>query len=271
MKNLIITYLPKKSLSLENGPVLDRKRTDYAPARLFAVITMFLMLYSVGIESTWATPKATYTWTASPATDKDKFSSTSGNATLGSYTWAYTQGTARTNYSSSNPTGYIQLGAKNNSVGAFTLTLTNTDPIKSVTVNCASYSASSNISITIGGTSYLSSTATTSWNQTTGGGDSGGSVLATPLTGNVQISFTASSRALYIKSITIVYGEAGPSCATAPTVGAPSNSSFLLTHFFLTLEAYWTNLGLISEAYRIIPPLIYTMYISRDFKLSTFI
>ena len=68
-----------------------------------------------------------------------------------------------------------------------------------------------------------------------------------------------------------LYKKSACSNKVTLTKGSPSNGSFTLTHFFLTLEAYWTNLGLISEAYRIIPPLIYTKYISRGFKLSTFI
>ena len=164
----------------------------------------------LSINQLWATPKATYTWTANPGTEKDYFNSTSGNVTLGSYTWAYTQGSAETNYNSS---GYIQLGARYHSVGAFSLTLTNTDPVKSVTVDCASYSGSSSISISIGGTSYLASTATPTFSNNSGG-TRGGNELATPLTGNIAINFTASSRALYIKSITIVYGEAGGSTKT---------------------------------------------------------
>ncbi len=167
-------------------------------------LVTILLLLTFSTSNVWGV-KATYTWTADPGTEKDYFSSTSGNVTLGSYTWAYTQATAKTNYSSS---GYIQLGSSGNSVGAFSLTLTNTDPVKSVTVDCASYQNSSNISITIGGTTYLSSTATPRWSNNSGG-TRGGSELSTPLTGNVQISFTASSRALYIKSITIVYGESG--------------------------------------------------------------
>ena len=184
---------------------------------------MMLTCILLSINQMWATPKATYTWTANPGTEKDYFSSTSGNVTLGSYTWAYTQGSAETNYNSS---GYIQLGAKNYSVGAFSLTLANTDPVKSVTVDCASYSGSSSISISIGGTPYLASTATPTWSNNSGG-TRGGNELATPLTGNVAINFTASSRALYIKSITIVYGEAGGSTKTLHFPSHKSGHSFL--------------------------------------------
>lgn len=210
-----------------------------AIVRLASVLCVLLM----GVENIWGTPKATYSWTATPATDKDKFSSTSGNATLGSYTWAYTQGSVRTNYASSNPSGYIQLGAKNNSIGAFTLTLTNTDPVVSVSVNCASYSGSSNISITIGDYEYLSSESTTIWNQDTGGGTHGGSTLSTPRTGDIQISFTASTRALYIKSITIVYGEAA-SCGSDPTVtAASSNGAVTSTSIPVQCASGISNIG----------------------------
>ena len=218
--------------------------TSFNSLKAIVRLASVLCVLFVGIGNAWGTPKATYSWTAIPATDKDKFSSTSGNATLGSYTWAYTQETVSTYYAnSSNPSGYIQLGAKNNSIGAFTLTLTNTDPVVSVSVNCASYNGSSNISITIGNYEYLSSESTTTWTQNTGGGTHGGSTLSTPRTGDIQISFTASTRALYIKSITIVYGEAA-SCGSDPTVtAASSNGAVTSTSIPVQCASGISNIG----------------------------
>ena len=54
MKKLI-TYFSKKSLSLGNGPALDRKRTGNESTRPFAVLVLLLMLFSIGVGNVWGT------------------------------------------------------------------------------------------------------------------------------------------------------------------------------------------------------------------------
>ncbi len=126
-------------------------------------------------------------------------STISGSST--SHNWRYT----RTLVSGESYTGWtsncIQLG-KNGGVENLTLSTSNIPgTIKSVSVECASYQGKHNVSITVGGTTYLSSTATSSWTTVqakTGTGNSSGTIV---------ISFTGGTRALYIKSITVVYNN----------------------------------------------------------------
>lgn len=142
----------------------------------------------------------------------------SGTISTGSFTWNYTRtlksGVTYTGWSSN----CIQLG-KNGGVENITFS-TNNIPgtIKSVSVECASYQGKHNVSITVGGSTYLASTATSSWTTVgtkTGTGTSSGEIV---------ISFTGGTRALYIKSITVVY-------AVAPsyTITAQSNNNSLGT------------------------------------------
>ena len=78
-----------------------------------------------------------------------------------------------------------------------------TKTIKSVSVDCASFSAKHEVAITVGSTPFLTSTATSSW-TTVGTKEGTGSA-----SGDITITFTAGSgaRALYIKNITIYYDE----------------------------------------------------------------
>ncbi len=55
MKNLI-NYLSKKSLSLGNGPALDRRWTGHESGRFLSILTLFLMLFSFGVGNAWGTP-----------------------------------------------------------------------------------------------------------------------------------------------------------------------------------------------------------------------
>ena len=117
----------------------------------------------------------------------------------GNFSWSYT----RTLISGTSYTGWtnncIQLG-KNGGVENLTLT-TSAIPgiIKSVAVECSSYNAAHKVSITVGEVTYLASTATSSW--TTVGTATGTGTSS----GTITIAFTDGTRALYIKSITVVY------------------------------------------------------------------
>jgi len=55
MKNLI-NYLSKKSLSLGNGPALDRRWTGHESGRFLSILTLFLTLFSFGVGNAWGTP-----------------------------------------------------------------------------------------------------------------------------------------------------------------------------------------------------------------------
>jgi hypothetical protein len=171
---------------------------------------MALLFYGVG----WAA-EVTDTWTATSGALGSVITGNSaiGNITTsGGNTWKY----ERTLYSGSDYVGWtsncIQLG-KNGGVEEITLSSSayGTKTIKSVSVECSSYQGNHKVSIKVGGTTYLASTATSSWTTVesrTGTGNSSGEIV---------IEFTHGSRALYIKSITVVYDDAGSSTETVAT------------------------------------------------------
>lgn len=117
------------------------------------------------------------------------------------FSWNYT----RTLISGSSYTGWtsscIQLG-KNGGVENLTLSTSNIPgTIKSVSVECSSYNNAHKVSISVGGTTYKSSTSTAKWttvSAVTGTGTSSGEIV---------ISFTDGTRALYIKSISVTYNN----------------------------------------------------------------
>ena len=142
----------------------------------------------------------TWTWTASKVNELG--SNTSNAITLNGKEWT-TNRSSGTNQNQLQ-SGCIQIGAKD---AAQTITLNSsafTGKILSVAVECASYYSYHSVSISVGGTSYLSATSTPRWTTVdikTGTGES---------SGEIQISFTknnSSARALYLKSITIEYDE----------------------------------------------------------------
>lgn len=163
--------------------------------RLVMVLTMLLI---VGIGQAWGA-EATVSWTATSGALGNGIGT--GNIKTGSYSWNYT----RTLMSGSSYTAWssncIQLG-KNGGVENITFT-TSAIPgtIKTVSIECASYQGKHNVAITVGGKSYLSSTATSSWTTVSAKSGSGTS------SGTIQISLTGGTRALYIKSISVTYEE----------------------------------------------------------------
>ena len=194
--------------------------------RRFTILSAALaLLVSLAIPmGMWGQTRAdqTVNWTATSGGLGSGIGS--GTISTGSYSWSYT----RTLISGSSYTGWtnncIQLG-KNGGVENLTLT-TSAIPgtIKSVSVECSSYQGKHNVSITVGGTTYLASTATASWttvNAKTGTGTS---------SGTITISFTGGTRALYIKSITVIYDETGGGTPTTPSnlalTGAPISLTF---------------------------------------------
>lgn len=158
----------------------------------------------------------TVKWTASSGALGSNIGS--GTIKTGTFSWNYTRtlksGVTYTGWTSS----CIQLG-KNGGVENITFT-TSAIPgtIKSVSVECSSYNNAHKVSIKVGNDTYLSSTATAKWttiSTKTGSGTSSGQIV---------ISFTDGSRALYIKSISVTYEEAA---ATVPVTGVSLNKSTL--------------------------------------------
>ena len=156
----------------------------------------------------------TQKWTASSGAIAAQ---TTGTIENGDYDWSFTRSSVvYTGWSSS----CIQLGS---SGGAETVTLTNSNypgTISSVAVECSSYKAAHKIAISVGDTSYLAATATPSWTTVdtkTGTGSS---------SGTITISFTNGTRALYIKSITVIYvtSDSTPYTTTVTVTGGALSS-----------------------------------------------
>lgn len=157
------------------------------------------------VSGTPGTKDYTTTWTATSGGLGTKIGSgtitTTTTGTSATQSWNYT----RTLKSGESYTGWtsscIQLG-KNGGVENLTLSTSNIPgTIKSVSVECSSYNNAHKVSITVGGNTYLASTATAKWttvSASTGTGTSSGEIV---------ISFTGGTRALYIKSITVVYNN----------------------------------------------------------------
>ena len=158
---------------------------------------LFAML-ALGVGNAWGAEQ-TVKWTATSGALGKGIGS--GTIKTGTYAWNYT----RTLISGASYTGWssscIQLG-KNGGVENITFT-TSAIPgtIKSVAVECSSYNNAHKVSIAVGGTTYLAATATAKWTDIGTQKGTGSS------TGTINISFTGGARALYIKSITVVYEE----------------------------------------------------------------
>lgn len=222
MKNLI-NYLSKKSLSLGNGSGKTRKwfGNDSGMTRFSLASLICLCMLTIGVGNAWGADLTT-SWTASSGGlgsgigSGTIYTTTSGTSTTQS--WSYTRtlrsGTSYTGWSSN----CIQLG-KSGGVENLTLSTSNIPgTIKSVSVECSSYKGNHKVAITVGGTSYLASTATASWttvNAKSGTGTSSGEIV---------ISFTDGTRALYIKSITVVYNNDGGGSTKTLTLTDPVSS-----------------------------------------------
>ena len=173
-----------------------------------------LLMAVLSIGQVWG-GDVTTSWTASSGALGSGIGSGNINTTVSgtstTQSWSYTRtlssGTSYTGWSSN----CVQLG-KNGGVENLTLSTSNIPgTIKSVSVECSSYQGKHNVSITVGETSYLASTATASWTTVNAKSGTGTS------SGTITISFTGGTRALYIKSITVVYNNDAPS---TPTVSA---------------------------------------------------
>ena len=185
----------------------------------------------------------TVSWTAAKASDLGS-SGTTGTITLSGGSNSYSMSYTRTTKSGSGYTGTglmggaIQIG-KSSSVENITFTTKNVPgTIKSVSVYCASYNSGHKVGITVGDSTYLSSTSTPKWSNNstgvkTGTGESSGEVV---------IAFTSGTRALYIKSISITFEEGSQKEVTALNV-YDENSNLLADGDKINLS---TNLSSVS-------------------------
>ena len=184
---------------LENGSTKLHKN-------LGRIVALLCLLMTLSIGNVWGADITT-SWTATSGALGTGIGSGTINTTVSgtgtTQSWSYT----RTLSSGSSYTGWtsncIQLG-KNGGVENLTLSTSNIPgTIKSVSVECSSYQGKHNVSITVGSTTYLSSTATASWTTVNAKSGTGTS------SGTITISFTGGTRALYIKSISVTYNNDG--------------------------------------------------------------
>ena len=154
--------------------------------------------YTLKVYEASATQEYTYTWTA---TSGALGTTANGTVTkdLNGVSWTIQRsGTSGYTGWTSNT---IQIGKRDYAENLILKTSGIEGTIKSVSVECSSYQAKHNVSISVGEVSYVAPKATSSW--TTVGAVSGTGTSS----GDIEIKFTAgsSARAMYIKSIKIVY------------------------------------------------------------------
>lgn len=166
-----------------------------------------MLLFLLGSLNVWGEDQ-TVTWTVQNNAD---LGSGIGSGTItdnGGYSWNYERTLiSGSSYTGNLNNGYLQIG-KNG--GVENLTFTTSDipgTIKSVTVDCASYQGKHKVSITVGTTTYLASTVVPTWSSNSGGKKTGSKTGDQAVSGSISIAFTGGTRALYIKSITVVYNE----------------------------------------------------------------
>ena len=199
---------------------------------------LFAML-ALGVGNAWGAEE-TVSWTATTNSLGSAISKVNGTATgtikTGDFVWNYTRTltslkSGKTDYVQMS-NGYMQCGSSNaiNSLKFQTSNIPGT--IKSVAVDCASYQGKHNISITVGGTTYLAKTAVPTWSSNKGGVKTGTGTSS----GEIIISFTDGTRALYIKSITVVYEETSGSGSGETVVSLPTFTPESGTTFTESLE-----------------------------------
>ena len=162
----------------------------------------------LNVNCMWSA-STTYTWTCASG-DQWQFSSNSaspgnnsGSATLNNVSWSNDRGTVLY-------LGYlnesVQLGARNN-VENPTLTCSafSTYTITNVSVKASSYGGAHKVTISVGGSVVKSATATDSPTSSPTAISTG----SISKTGNVVISFSNGSRALYLQEISITYTSGG--------------------------------------------------------------
>lgn len=162
-------------------------------------IFTLLIVAILATATSWAD---TWTWTAS--TMEDLGTKTTAAVTLNGKDWTVTRD--KVNYTSLNY-GCIQLGKKG---APEQVTLTTSafsgKQISSVSISCASYNGAHKCSIKVGDKVVLTKQSTSTWSSNA---NSAKPISVEKLSGSgdISISFTDGTRALYIKSISVTYTE----------------------------------------------------------------
>lgn len=139
----------------------------------------------------------TVSWTVTDS--KSIPSESTGTISTGDFDWTYTRTVKSGNAYSGLNNGCWQIGSSGNVENILFETENIHGTIKKVAVVCSSYNNAHKVSITVGSTTYLASTATPKWSTV---GEKSGTGTSS---GKISINFTDGSRALYIKSISVTY------------------------------------------------------------------
>lgn len=192
-------------------------------------IFTLLIVAILATATSWAD---TWTWTAS--TKEDLGTTTTAAVKLNGKDWTVTRD--EVNNTSLNY-GCIQLGKKG---APEQVTLTTSafsgKQISSVSISCASYNGDHKCSIKVGDNVVLTEQSTSTW--------SGDENSAKPISveklsgsGDISISFTDGTRALYIKSISVTYTESSEPQKTVKSLaitGEPTNKEYFVGDAFST-------------------------------------
>ena len=190
-------------------------------------IFTLLIVAILATATSWAD---TWTWTAS--TKEDLGTTTTAAVKLNGKDWTVTRD--EVNNTSLNY-GCIQLGKKG---APEQVTLTTSafsgKQISSVSISCASYNGDHKCSIKVGDNVVLTEQSTSTW--------SGDENSAKPISveklsgsGDISISFTDGTRALYIKSISVTYTESSEPQKTVKSLaitGEPTNKEYYVGDAF---------------------------------------
>ena len=192
-------------------------------------IFTLLIVAILATATSWAD---TWTWTAS--TKEDLGTTTTAAVKLNGKDWTVTRD--EVNNTSLNY-GCIQLGKKG---APEQVTLTTSafsgKQISSVSISCASYNGAHKCSIKVGDNVVLTEQSTSTW--------SGDENSAKPISveklsgsGDISISFTDGTRALYIKSISVTYTDCSEPQKTVKSLaitGEPTNKEYYVGDAFST-------------------------------------
>ena len=192
-------------------------------------IFTLLIVAILATATSWA---ATWTWTAS--TKEDLGTTTTAAVKLNGKDWTVTRD--EVNNTSLNY-GCIQLGKKG---APEQVTLTTSafsgKQISSVSISCASYNGAHKCSIKVGDKVVLTKQSTSTWSSDE---NSAKPISVEKLSGSgdISISFTDGTRALYIKSISVTYTESSEpqkKVTSLAITGEPTNKEYFVGDAFST-------------------------------------
>ncbi len=190
-------------------------------------IFTLLIVAILATATSWAD---TWTWTAS--TMEDLGTKTTAAVTLNGKDWTVTRD--KVNYTNFTY-GCIQLG-KSKAPEQVTLTTSafSGKQISSVSISCASYRGAHKCSIKVGDKVVLTKQSTSTWSNDE---NSAKPISVEKLSGSgdISISFTDGTRALYIKSISVTHTESSEPQKTVKSLaitGEPTNKEYYVGDAF---------------------------------------